>query len=289
MLRVEDLNDIGLTEWCVKQWCECWFILLHHPTICISGERVEPSPLGSISEWWEYVELVLVRTLVLTIRSDSHKVQYPCRGRVVSCQPADWWNARVSPQRMTVDISRRRLRAMKILLTDKIFFHVWANNNWVYVNNIHRGNVIISGEKYLHSCKKYFRAGMARAAVEARAACVSAAQWPVRPGEAPHSAAQCHHSAAAGTTTFLFWFLLSSTLHSRFSTWNSRKLIWTPWWRWVVTNCRVSTVFYLLSYNQSFVVTFSKHKHDYLSIFIHFIHYLSMYLCICFRLLHIAL
>ena len=179
----------------------------------------------------------------------------------------------------------------KYCYTDKIFFHVWANNNWVivYVNNIHRGNVIISGEKYLHSCKKYFRAGMARAAVEARAACVSAAQWPVRPGEAPHSAAQCHHSAAAGTTTFLFWFLLSSTLHSRFSTWNSRKLIWTPWWRWVVTNCRVSTVFYLLSYNQSFVVTFSKHKHDYLSIFIHFIHYLSMYLCICFRLLHIAL
>lgn len=46
----------------------------------------------------------------------------------------------------------------------------------LYVNNIHRGNVIISGEKYLHSCKKYFRAGMARAAVEARAACVSAAQ-----------------------------------------------------------------------------------------------------------------
>ena len=43
------------------------------------------------------------------------------------------------------------------------------------VNNKHRGNVI-SGEKYLYSSKKYFRAGMARAAVEARAACVSAAQ-----------------------------------------------------------------------------------------------------------------
>ena len=261
MLRVEDLNDIGLTEWCVKQRCECWFILLHHPTICISRERVEPSP-PRVTIW------------VVRVRGAGAAGAYfgPHNQMGLTYSP-------ISLQRSGGVLSAGWVVKCESLPTedDCGFFQTpVASHENIFkvinifpylskyisdVNNKHRGNVI-SGEKYLYSCKKYFRAGMARAAVEARAACVSAAQWPERPGEAPHSAAQCHHSAAAGTTTFLFWFLLSSTLHSRFSTWNSRKLIWTPWWRWVGTNCRVSTVFYLLSYNQSFVVTFSKHKYD---------------------------